>query len=46
MVQHLPRLMLAVMLLSIVSIGVAVKTTRASADFAEEAYAGSTFQRL
>lgn len=45
MVNHLPRLMLVTMFLSIVGVGYVVKTNQAKASFAVQGFAGTTFDR-
>lgn len=45
MANYLPRLMLALMFLSIVGIGYTVKMNQASASFVAESFAGTTFDR-
>ncbi|MFZ2102159.1 MAG: hypothetical protein WAU86_16510 [Oricola sp.] len=45
MVRQLPRLMLAAMFCSIVSLGVAVKLNRFGATYATESFTGTTFDR-
>lgn len=44
-VNHLPRLMLAMMFLSIVALGYTVKMTQTNASFVAESFAGTTFDR-
>lgn len=41
----LPRLMLALMFLSIVAVGYTVKMNQAGADFAAESFEGTTFEQ-
>jgi len=43
--NQLPRLMLALMFLSIVAVGYTVKMNQAGASFAAEGFTGTTFDR-
>jgi len=43
--NQLPRLMLALMFLSIVAVGYTVKMNQVGADFAAESFSGTTFER-